>query len=159
MKADIYEYLKEKLELFTNEEYGTCNLAIDTKRILCDIGLPKEPLDFIQFDIVDIKNVKLDDEHIVIGNDFGTKICINSKEEIVSVDPDHEYPIRFINRNLESLIKCMLVFLEYEDKFADTDDEKKIDVIAEIKKNFNEIDIFALGDEENWWSVILEQIE
>ena len=47
----------------------------------------------------------------------------------------------------------------YEDKINDIDDDEIHQVIWEIRKNFDVIDIQALSDEENWWSIILEQVE
>lgn len=73
---DIYSYLKQNFKLITREKYRKCNLSNSTKKILCDIGLPNKPLDFIQFNIQEIKNIILDKEHIIVGNDFGTYICI-----------------------------------------------------------------------------------
>ena len=97
---DVYEYLQEKFKLVTREDYRNCDLSNDTKKILCDIGLPYEPINFIQFNIGEIENIKLNEEYVTIGNDFGTNICINHKDELVSVDMENEYPVRFINKNL-----------------------------------------------------------
>lgn len=156
---DIYKCLQEKFELITREEYRNCDLSNTTKKILCDVGLPKEPLYFVQFNIKEIENIKLDEEHIIIGNDFGTNICINYKDEIVSIDLENEYPIRFINKSLETFLECIITFLTYEDKINDADDDEINQVLQEIKKEFDMIDIQALSNEENWWSVVLEQIE
>ena len=48
---NVYEYLQEKFELVTREDYRNCDLSNDTKKILCDIGLPYDPINFIQFNI------------------------------------------------------------------------------------------------------------
>lgn len=156
---DIYKYLQENFSLNTREDYRKCNLLNTTKKILCDVGLPNQPLNFLQFNIEEIENIKFNEEHIIIGNDFGTNICINSKEEIVSIDSENEYPMRFINKNLETFIEFIITFLSYEDKINNADDDEIMQVIQEIKKEFNIIDIQALSNEENWWSIILEQIE
>lgn len=156
---DIYEYLQEKFKLITRADYRNCDLSNNTKKILCDIGLPYEPLSFIQFNIGEIENVKLNEEYIIIGNDFGTNICINHKDEILSIDIQNEYPIRFINKNLETFLKFVIIFLLHENEINDADDDEIKQVIKEIRTEFNMIDIQALSSEENWWSIILEQIE
>lgn len=156
---DIFKDLQEKFKLITREEYRNYNLSNTTKKILCDMGLPNEPLNFIQFNIEEIENIKLDEEHIIIGNDFGTNICINYKDEIVSIDLENEYPIRFINKNLETFLEFIVIFLLYEDKINDADDDEIKQVMQELRKEFDMIDIQALSNEENWWSIILEQIE
>ena len=48
---NIYEYFERNFDLNKNEQYRGCSLSNETKKILCDIGLPKEPLNFIQFNI------------------------------------------------------------------------------------------------------------
>ncbi len=156
---DIYEYIQKNFKLNKNEKYRNCNLSNNTKKILCDIGLPNKPLNFIEFNIEQIENIVVDGGNIIIGNDFGTNICINHKDEIVSIDPENEYPIRFINKNLETFLEFVITFLLYEDKINDVDDDGIHQVVQEIRKKFDMIDIQALSNEENWWSIILEQVE
>ena len=156
---DVYEYLQEKFKLVTREDYRNCDLSNDTKKILCDIGLPYEPINFIQFNIGEIENIKLNEEYVTIGNDFGTNICINHKDELVSVDMENEYPVRFINKNLESFLKFVLIFLSQENDITEADEDEINQIMQKIRTEFNMIDIRALSSEENWWSIILEQIE
>ena len=156
---DVYKYLQKKFELITREDYRNCDLSDNTKKILCDIGLPYEPLNFIRLNIGEIENIKLDDEYVTIGNDFGTNICINHKDEIFSVDTGKEYPKRFINRNLESFLKFIVIFLLHENEMDESDDDEISQIVQNIRKKFDEIDIQALNSGENWWSIILEQIE
>lgn len=156
---DIYEYFKNNFQLFTQEKYKDCELSYNTKKILCEIGLPEEPLNFIQFNIKSIENIRLGEEYIIIGNDYGTSICVNLKDEIVSVDPNHEYPPRYINKNLEIFLKFISIFLAYADKMIDANDTEIYLIMKAMKTEFNIVDIHALSNEENWWSIILEQIE
>ncbi len=156
---NVYEYLQEKFKLVIREDYRNCNLSNDTKKILCDIGLPYEPINFIQFNIGEIENIKLNEEYTVIGNDFGTNICINDKDELVFVDMENEYPIRFINKNLESFLKFVVIFLSQENEINEADDDEIIQIMQKIRTEFDMIDIQALSSEENWWPIILEQIE
>ena len=90
---------------------------------------------------------------------MGTSICINQKEEIISVDLANEYPDRFINKDLESLLKCIGIFLAYENEINKADDDEIQHVLQEIRTKFDMIDIQALCSTENWWFIILEQIE
>lgn len=156
---DIYKYFTNNFELFRKEEYRYCDLSDESKKILCDIGLPKKPLNFLQFDIEKIENIQLSAKYITIGNDYGTNICINKQNQIVSVDPEDEYPTRFVNKNLKSLLQFIRIYLSYESKFVDVNDDEINKILEEIKREFEEIDIEALSNEENWWSVILEQVE
>lgn len=155
---DIYKYLQNNFRLITNEKYRNYNLPYNTKKILCDIGLPDEPVNFIKFNMEDTENIITDDGYIIIGNDFGTNICINSRGEIVSVDTENEYPERFINKNLETFLRFIIIFISYRDKIINSDDDITYNVIHEIEKEFDVLDIKALSNEENWWPLILEQI-
>ena len=156
---DGYEFLQDKFKLVTREDYRSCDLSNSTKKILCDIGLPYEPLNFIQFNIEEIDNINFDEEYIIIGNDFGTNICVNNKDEVVSVDGESEYPIRFINKNLESFLEFVVIILKYENEIEESDDDEIHQVMQKIRKEFDEVDIKALSSEDNWWSIILEQFE
>ena len=157
---NVYECLQEKFKLITREDYRNCDLSNNTKKILCDIGLPYEPLKFIQFNIEEIEDIKLDEDYIIIGNDFGTNICVNHKDEIVSIDMENEYPIRFINKDLETFLKFVIIFLSHENEIEEADDDDEINLVMQkVRTEFDIIDIQALSSEENWWSIILEQIE
>lgn len=156
---DVYECLQEKFKLITREDYRNCDLSNNTKKILCDIGLPYEPLNFIQFNIEEIEDIKLDKDYIIIGNDFGTNICVNHKDEIVSIDTENEYPIRFINKDLETFLKFIVIFLSHDNEIEEADDDEIDQVMQKVRTEFDMTDIRALSSEENWWSIILEQIE
>lgn len=156
---DIYRFLKDNFKLITREDYRNCRLSNNTKKILCDIGLPYEPLNYVRFNIEKINGIFEDEEYITIGSDLGTDICINYKDEVVSVDREKEYPIRFINRSLESFLEFIVIIIKYENEIKESDDDEIIKVIQKIRKEFDEIDIQALSSEDNWWSIILEQLE
>lgn len=130
---------------------------LELRNFLSNMGLTEESLNFIQFNIKEIR--KIDKEHMVIGWDLGTDICVNQNGEIVSVDPAHEYPTRFINKNMESFFQFIAVYLSYKDEITNADEDNMVRIITEIKRKFNKIDIQALSNEENWWSVLLEQLE
>lgn len=156
---DVYEYFQENFKLVTREDYRNCDLSNDTKKILCDIGLPYAPINYVQFNIGEIENIILNEEYIIIGNDFGTNICINHKDELVSVDMENEYPIRFINKNLEAFLKFVVILLSLENEINEADDDEIDQIMQKIRTEFDMIDSLALSNEENWWSIILEQIE
>lgn len=129
---NIYEYLEENLYLVIYEKYRDHNNFVDAD-LSCD--------------------------YTVIGNDYGTDLCIDSKGEIISLDPDHKLPTRFINQDLSSFLKFLNLFTVYYTKIGKAGEEEQLQILEEMKEEFNRIDSRALDNEENWWSVILEQIE
>ena len=88
-----------------------------------------------------------------------SNICINNKDEIFSIDSKKEYPKRFINKNLESFLKFIVIFLLHKKEIDEADDDEINSIIQKTRTEFNEIDIQALSSAENWWSIILEQID
>lgn len=157
---DTFEYLKKNFELYTQEEYKKSNLSQSTKRILCEIGLPEEPIEAVQFNMRSTKKITVINGNVVIGNNEGTYICVNTQDEIIAIDPQSELPIRFINKNLNSFLDYIVIFLTFRDKALSASDEKEeMQVLEEMRKEFEKIDGKALCYEENWWAVILEQIE
>nr|MBP3282910.1 SUKH-4 family immunity protein [Treponema sp.] len=156
---NIYDFLQNRFKLNTRKDYNNFDLTENTKKILCDIGLPKEPLGFIKFNIDELKTLKHEDDFVIIGTDLGTNICINKNGEIISVDFENEYPTRLINKNLESFLHFIVVFLLHEDEINSADDDTISQIIQKIKAEFEQIDELALNNQENWWPIILEQIE
>ena len=156
---NIYDFLQNRFKLNTRKDYNNFDLTENTKKILCDIGLPKEPLGFIKFNIDELKTLKHEDDFVIIGTDLGTNICINKNDEIISVDFENEYPTRLINKNLESFLHFIVIFLLHEDEINSAADDNISQIIQKIKAEFEQIDELALNNQENWWSIILKQIE
>jgi hypothetical protein len=46
---------------------------------------------------------------------------------------------------------------EYEG-VGDTDNREPVAIEGELRTQFDEYDLFALANAENWWSLVLEQI-
>ena len=129
---NIYEYLEENFDLVIYEKYRECKNSVD-ENLSCNFT--------------------------VIGHDYGTDICMDSKGEIISSDPEQELPTRFINKDLKAFLEFLDIFAEYHMRVSEADEEEQIQILEEIKEEFNRVDCRALDNEENWWSVILEQIE
>lgn len=146
-------------KLFPKEEYRQTDLPEKEKQMLCEDGLPEVPLHFLHFNTQSGGLVIVNDDCISIGSDNGTEICIDPNNEIVSVDVYGVYPKRFVNSSLESLFECVAIYLIYNDRLMSADDDEIGVLIGEIRQKFSHVDEKALADEENWWSVILEQVE
>lgn len=129
---NIYEYLEENFDLVIYEKYRDHKNSVDAD-LSCG--------------------------YTIIGNDYGTDLCIDSKGEIISLDPDHELPTRFINQDLKSFLKFLDLFTVYYTKIGEAGEEEQLQILEKLKEEFNRIDSRALDYEDNWWSVILEQIE
>lgn len=138
-------------------------ISSNTKNFLLSIGLPGDENDLINFYTnpeFHLAYKHLNDRYIVIGDDFGTKICIDEKsDEIFSVDDREELPTRFINSNIEFLLAFLVIYKSHLPLLEDATDDEAVKIVKKMKKVFREIDSKALKNEENWWPLILEQIE
>lgn len=145
------EFYKNNYNLIPRNEYFKLELSDETKHILCEIGLPKNPTSFLEFEILEKQDLHYKG-YIRIGNDGGTYICIDENDCIVSVDPYDEYPIRYVNKNLKSLIEFICIF----SKSSIDNQGTSTDILEDKLKICDES---ALDSDENWWPIILEQVE
>ena len=56
-------------------------------------------------------------------------------------------------------MKFIVILLSHENEIEEADDDEIDLVMKKVRKEFDMTDIRALSSEENWWSIILEQIE
>lgn len=62
-------------------------------------------------------------------------------------------------QDLKSFLKFLDLFTVYYIKIGEVGEEEQLQILEELKEEFNRIDSRALDYEDNWWSVILEQME
>ena len=87
-------------------------------------------------------------------------MCLNPHGEIVAVDQKNESRTRFINKELKSFLDFIVIYLTFQERALEIEDEdERLQVLEEMREKFTEIDERALDNEENWWAVIIEQIE
>lgn len=170
----MYKDVFVKYKLFPREEYKNCNLSENEKIILCKEGLPDIPDDILHWltfntssSIFLSDDIQKEFKHkfIIIAHSYELPICIGENNEIVSIDLEFEQPIQYINRNLESFLECVAIYLTYHKDLEaafdldDSHEEERIEIITRMRKEFNNIDRKALNNVENFWSEILEQLE
>ena len=56
-------------------------------------------------------------------------------------------------------MKFVVILLSLENEINEADDDEIDHIMQKIRTEFDMIDSLALSNEENWWSIILEQIE
>lgn len=163
-KKSITEFWNDTLIRFNMKSLSDYSLSKETQDFLCSIGLPIK-CEFLKdlclsfYDDFEQININ-DSEYIVIGDDYGTKLCIVGKTgEVVSVDIEGNMNIRFINSNIECFLFFLQIFLTKKPELAGVDDEEAAEIVKAIKNSFNKFDLAALSDDDNWWAVILEQVE
>ena len=128
---------------------------------LNEVGLVKgfEGINFY-FDSDGIKRTIIKGtEYLVLGDDDGSKLCAElSDETIQAVYEDDDLPIRYINSSIENFVLFIMFFEQYQLSLTEDEDEN-MKKLTDLQSTFNEYDETALNYEENWWAVIIEQIE
>lgn len=141
---NTYKNVFANYKLVPRAKYRECNLPEVETKILCEQGLPELQFlnniqDKIYLDNSDIQKhqfiygyqPQLEDKFIVIGEDNGTLICMNSNYEIVCVDFAYENSLRFMNSNLECFLEFISIYFEYSNKIPDNnkDDGKALKIV------------------------------
>lgn len=152
-----FKFLKDNFELYTQKQYQKYNLSSDTQKILCEIGLPKEPIEGVQFNMS--SSEKVVQGNIVIGEDEGSYLCIDPHGEVIAIDRLDGLLIRFVNKDLKAFLDYIVIYIIFQKKALEVKDEEGVHVLENMREEFMKIDEKALSNEENWWAVIIEQIE
>jgi hypothetical protein len=98
---------------------------------------------------------------IVFGDDSGTNICLNLYDGFVySVDLKNELPTRFVNTDVDCLGKFLSAHQRYASEVIKTDSEgEQLKIVKRLREELVAIDSKAFDEPENWWAVVLEQME
>jgi hypothetical protein len=162
-QENMMEFWEGTLIQFDGNLLSNQSLSKETKDFLASIGLPVKSeflkdLSLCFYDYIEQICIN-DSNYIIIGDDYGTKICIKEKtDEVVSVDIETEN-IRFINSGIKSFVDFLQIYFTKRPELVGADDKEAVEIINSIKDSFNKLDAAALSNEDNWWAVILEQNE
>jgi hypothetical protein len=97
-----------------------------------------------------------EETYSIVGDDYGTKIGLGRNGDVWSVDPEHQLPRRLINTSIAHFVLFLGLYEQFENAQETGNREP---YLSELRTQFEESDLFALSNEDNWWSLILEQIE
>lgn len=95
-----------------------------------------------------------------IGEDGGTAICLDAaNRSVVSVDPEGEYPERFVNSTLVSLVQCLRAYDDWMVQDwgdSDGDIERACRV---LRDQVTHVDPDATASDESWWPCVIESLQ
>lgn len=146
----------------------------ESKIFLRDAGLPKEPgLDItIDFPPERIPTLPEALQHEMelpeslkryrrIGtDDVGLQICIDEEQLGCVVAINIKKPKRiFVNSDIPKFAECLLIYRELAklESTGEFDDDDKTKATDKLEAQFQNIDLQALSDEDNWWPIVIEQ--
>jgi hypothetical protein len=88
-------------------------------------------------------------DDVIIGDDYGTELHLTADGTVVSIDPQGQFPRRFMNSSIGRLAQ----FLEIVSRTDRQDDQRE----REMRRTLADLDPPAFASAENWWAVIFEQ--
>jgi hypothetical protein len=95
---------------------------------------------------------------VVIGGDDQNPICLRvSDGNVVCVEEDGLE--RFMNSTIFALADFLCAYQVYRAQVGDLEDDAIDELIAATESKMRITDAAALSNEENYWSVVLEQME
>jgi len=95
--------------------------------------------------------------YTVIGNDYASKFrALHVDGTVHSVDPAGKLPSRFVNMGIAQLSASINAFQQYLDEA----ERAHFPLIARhLRDRLVAIDPKALSHGENWWALVLEQVD
>jgi hypothetical protein len=163
MYDEIKRFLGDEAVMVPMPIVDKSSMAEDSKEFLTSVGLPtrddlpfpffKRPQDFYLW-CFDGR------QYLVLAEERDQKLSLDlATGEIFIIDARRELPKRFVNSNVKSLIMFLKYYSETKDR-AQKRSQKTVDrIISQLRRTLSHEDPAALGDDESWWSVILEQTE
>lgn len=103
----------------------------------------------------------LEEDGIVLGDDNGTRLILDPETRAIeSIDPDGALPDRFINSSIGQLARCIVAYAAYvKNVQSAADDSAVTTAVRRLHGELKTIDAPCIANPENWWSVVLEQVE
>lgn len=135
-------------------------LLPDEQHLLEDVGFPVD-LDWT-FDFASSEPVSRDSKFIVFGFDGGMALAIDpSKSRTIWCLEDQENVsvARPVNSSLVHFIECLAIYYRYRQRVRKLASESDIfEEIEATERDFRASDPIALGAEDSYWCLILEQM-
>lgn len=98
---------------------------------------------------------KIVDGNIVIGNDEGTQLKMVDSAIFAVATPD-----RFVNSSVDQLAACLAAHSKYVRSIAAaSSEETELLAVESFVAEIQRIDPDSLANAENWWAVIIEQMQ
>jgi hypothetical protein len=136
-------------------------LSIRTLSFLAKLGLPRDAPLLVTFYTGDefLRPLTVAGEtYCVVGDDYGTKIGLGRREDVWSVDPKGELPCRFINTSIAHFVLFLGLYEAQIKNVGAPENREPLAIAGGLRAQFDENDLVTLSNEDNWWSLILEQI-
>ena len=161
-RADVLAlWPAEELVLHLSVDLYPLGLPAGVARILTEVGLPvaAEPFFFADESVTTISGPGRD---VLwrIGSDGGAGVAGHAPSGVVLSGVDTtEVMTRFVNSSLDAFASSLCEATGHYRRIAGLPDDEVDALVRELKQRLAEIDGKALAEPDNWWAVLVEQLE
>lgn len=98
-------------------------------------------------------------DHQVLGHDGGSYFVARADGSVSSVHPTSTLDTRFVNSTVHHFLASLDALADRRARLESADGEVALDAVQSLRHELNRLDISALGDRDNWWAMVLDQLE
>jgi hypothetical protein len=152
----------ENLKRWSEDSLRDVAIPQASKRFLNEVGLPCEEDWTLRFDPEGDRLPRLPDKanYRRIGFDDSVPICLDEKQDgcVVAVETEVGTSERFINSDVEHFGEFLVLYQEYRNAARAVSEEEIVKIIPGIGERMHKADPKAFDDSNNYWPVIMEQM-
>ena len=153
---------QENLNRWSESSLRDVAIPQPSKRFLIEVGLPSNEDWTLRFDpeADHLPQLPNKGNYRRIGFDDFVPICLDEKRSgcVVAVEKDVGGSERFINSSVERFGEFLVLYQEYRKTARAVSEEEIVKAIAGIEEGMRKADPKAFDDPNNYWPVILEQM-
>lgn len=136
-------------------------LPAEAARFLAEVGLPLRT-DWL-FELKELEMLthpRRPGRYCRFGSDLANELCASADTgQVVSVSLDAEHLDRFVNTSVPLFAEFLMLVTAERIRFPGLADDEIDQVVAALEYRLQELDPPALHSPDNWWSVIIEQLQ
>lgn len=163
LPEDIVKFWgRENLKRWSESSLRDVAIPQPSKRFLIEVGLPYKEDWTLQFDPEADHLPRLPNKanYRRIGFDDFVPICLDEKRGgcVVAVETEVGGSERFINSSVERFGEFLVLYQEYRKAARAVSEEEIVKFISGVEERMRKADPKAFDDPNNYWPVIVEQM-
>ncbi len=95
----------------------------------------------------------------VLGHDGTSWFVARPDGSVSSVNPTSTFDTRFVNSTVHHFQASLDALAARRPRLESPDGEVALDAVQSLRHELNRLDIACLGDQDHWWSALLDRLE
>lgn len=153
---------RENLKRWAESSLLDVRVPQSSKRFLIPVGLPYKEDWTLEFDADSVPLPRLENRanYRRIGFDGSVPICLDEDHDgcVVAVESEIGARERFINASVECFAEFLVLYKQYRSAARTVSEEEVVEVIRGIEQSMRIADADAFHGCDNYWPVIIEQM-